>query len=281
MQSLNIYQSLWAMQLRQPGVEERSDEENFRIAAESGFYGMCLDPAAHEIEDCRAKQPLFEKYGLQCLLNAFPKNADELRQLLLLAKEMNSPLVNIIGMAFPLNVAGAIPIVREWLEISDQVGVPILFETHRDCITNDMFYTLELIDAVPEMRLCADLSHYVVNRERSLPIDTHWAHLFDRVIRRSDSFQGRISSHEQIQIQIDFPHHQAWVEQFKAWWKDGIQQWRNRAGNSDTLIFLSELGPPPYAITGADGKELSDRVQEATVIKSWVEEIWQQTEQPH
>lgn len=40
------------------------------------------------------------------------------------------------------------------------------------------------------------------------------------------------------------------------------------------MIFLTELGPPEYAITGPDGFELSDRWEEALKIKGWVEEIW-------
>ena len=274
MQELKVFQSMWAMALRQPGLMERTDEESFAMIAEAGFAGICLDPAAHEIDDCRAKMPLFEKYGLECLLNAFPKNAQELKSLLELAKEMHSPLVNIIGTVYPLTVADSIPIVEEWISISDEVGVPILFETHRDCITNDMFNTLQLIDAIPRMRLCADFSHYALNRELSIPIDQQWTDLFECLLQRSDSFQGRISNHEQIQVPISFEQHQAWVAQFKAWWLSGMKQWRSRSAEDAELIFLCELGPPPYAITGADGRELSDRFEEAKIIKSWAEEIW-------
>ena len=277
MQSLKIYQSLWAMALRQPGLVERSDEQSFEMVAAAGFHGVCLDPAVHEIDDCRAKLSLFEKYDLGCLINAFPKSGDELRQLLELAKEMGSPMANIIGTVYPLTVADSIPIINEWIEISEQVGVPILFETHRDCITNDMFNTLQLIDAVPNMRLCADFSHYALNRELSLPITAEWELLFERLLYRSDSFQGRISNHEQIQVPIAFAQHQHWVEQFKSWWFSGMQQWRDRSNENEDLIFLCELGPPPYAITGADGRELSDRFEEAVIIKSWAEEIWSRT----
>ena len=47
--------------------------------------------------------------------------------------------------------------------------MPIQFETHRNCITNDLFTTVQLLDAVPAMRLAADLSHYVVDREMPCP----------------------------------------------------------------------------------------------------------------
>ena len=49
-----------------------------------------------------------------------------------------------------------------------------------------------------------------------------------------------------------------------------------RSHNDATLNFLIELGPPPYAITDRNQKELSDRWQEGLEIRSWIEEIWQQ-----
>ena len=71
-----------------------------------------------------------------------------------------------------------------------------------------------------------------------------------------------------------FPSTSDWVEQFKAWWKEGIGMWRQRNGDDATLTFLCELGPPPYAMTDANQAELSDRWQEALVIRGWVEEVW-------
>jgi hypothetical protein len=34
------------------------------------------------------------------------------------------------------------------------------------------------------------------------------------------------------------------------------------------------LGPPPYAITGPDGAELSDRWQDALVMKDMIRKLW-------
>jgi hypothetical protein len=273
-QKLEIYQSLWAMELRQPGVPERPMEDNFKMAAEAGYHGLCIDPAIHEIEDCLKLKPLYRDYGLKCMVNAFPASLAELPPLLGLATELEASLVNVIGQVMPLTVEDGIPVIRQWMSDAEQAGLPLLFETHRDCTLNDLFYTLQLIEAVPEMRLCADLSHYVIDREMRLPLSETDRDYMHRILERSDCFQGRIANREQVQVQIDFPQHQDWVRQFRDWWKDGINMWRHRNDENATLIFLCELGPPPYAMTDANQAELSDRWQEALTIRSWVEEIW-------
>jgi hypothetical protein len=273
-QKLEVFQSLWAMEQRRPGLPERPAEENFRMAAEAGYHGLCIDPAVHEIEDCRKLRPLYREYGLKCMVNAFPAAVEELAPLLDLALELDARLVNVIGQVMPLEVAEGVALVCRWMQDAERVGLPLLFETHRDCTLNDLHYTLQLLDAVPEMRLCADLSHYVIDREMRLPLsdrDRAWMH---RVLRHSDCFQGRVASREQIQVQIAFPQHQAWVKQFRDWWREGIGMWRERNDEDATLIFLCELGPPPYAITDANQQELSDRWEEALQIRRWVEEIW-------
>ena len=124
------------------------------------------------------------------------------------------------------------------------------------------------------MRLCADLSHFVVDREFRAPIPPVDQGYIDRILERSDCFQGRIAGREQVQLQINFPQHQEWVEIFRRWWKQGMRSWRQRNHDDATLRFLCELGPPPYAMTDGDCLELSDRWDEALQIKGWVENIW-------
>ena len=273
-QKLEIYQSLWAMELRQPGHPERPMEQNFEMAAEAGYHGLCIDPAVHEIDDFLRLKPLYDKYGLRCMVNAFPATVEELPALLSLAQALDASLVNVIGQVMPLTVPEGIPVIRQWMADARRAGLPLLFETHRDCTLNDLYYTLQLIEAVPEMRLCADLSHYVIDREMRLPLGQRDDEYMNRILDRSDCFQGRIANREQIQVQIDFPQHQDWVEQFKAWWKYGISRWRERNPPDASLVFLCELGPPPYAMTDANQQELSDRWAEALKIRSWVEDIW-------
>ncbi len=72
--------------------------------------------------------------------------------------------------------------------------------------------------------------------------------------------------------------HQDWVATFRAWWKQGMHAWRQRAPSDATLVFLCELGPPPYAITDGKQRELSDRWEEALQIREWVRQIWDELE---
>ena len=278
MQDLVVYQSLWGMQTCNTNVATRPHEEVFAQAAQAKFAGLCLDPGVSQIEEYLALKPFYQQYQMGCLVNAFPNTVEEMRPLLEFSKEMGAPYANVIAPVFPLTVEDAVPIIRTWLEMADDIGMPIKFETHRDCITNDMFMTLQLLDAIPELRLTADLSHYCLNREMSAPITAQNQAWIQQLLERSDSFQGRISSHEQIQLPLHFPQTQKWIGIFKDWWKRGFRSWRTRAGDNETLIFLCELGPPEYAFTDANNEELSDRFEEAIRIRSWVQAIWQELE---
>jgi hypothetical protein len=273
-QTLEVYQSLWAMEQRRPGEVEAPLEAMIDQIAEAGFAGICLDLAIADIPLAEAARPLLNARGLKSLFNGFPRSDEELRTMLAAAADHGAPYLSVIGQLMPRDVAGMIEVAWRWIDIADVAGMPLLFETHRHGLLNDLFPTLELLDAIPELRLNADLSHFVVDREFALPIGEADEAMIGRVLDRSWAFQGRVASNEQIQIQIGFPRHQPWVEQFQAWWERGLRSWRARAPADGTATFLCELGPPPYAITGADGLELSDRWAEALILRERIQGIW-------
>ncbi|MNY54014.1 hypothetical protein D3C86_1898290 [compost metagenome] len=53
-----------------------------------------------------------------------------------------------------------------------------------------------------------------------------------------------------------------------------MRYWLQGAKPGDVLPFVCELGPAPYAIKGADGKELSSRWEQALLLKSIAEACW-------
>ena len=276
--TLDIYQSLWAMERRIPGQAEEPVEAHMENIAEAGYAGACVDPNVSEIPDCLALKSAFERLGLKCMVNAFPHDVDSMLPLLDMAAEMNATQVNVIGGVMPLTAAEATPVVEAWLAMANTYDFPLLLETHRNGTLNDLFFTLEVLEKLPELRLCADLSHFVVDRELQIPLNETDEGYFSTILERSDSFQGRISNNQQIQIAIDFPQHREWVAQYRQWWQQGISEWHARQTYDATLNFLVELGPPAYAITGADQLELSDRWQESLQIREWVQAIWSEVE---
>ena len=278
MQKLEVYQSLWGMEQRHPRRPEPGPEDTLSRIAAAGFDGVCLDPAVDEIAACRALQSPIEQHQLRTMINAFPRSDEELQPLLDYAKSVDASVVNVISGVMPIKPEDAVPVVRRWIREAKQIGMPLLFETHRDGLLNDLYFTLQLMELVPEMRLCADLSHFVVDRELRNPVPPRDQAYIESVLERSDCFQGRIATREQVQIQIAFSQHRAWVEIFKGWWKHGMRAWRERNADDATLVFLCELGPPPYAITDANQDELSDRWEEALTIRDWVFEIWSELE---
>ena len=270
---LKIYTSLWAMMPHDDQGITLSYEEICAKVAEAGYDGMAIDLGAGDVAQAREVQPIMAKHGLTPLIVAFPKTIESLRDTLIMSKDFGAPFVDIIGQVMPINVEGMIPVIRRWMDMADEIGIPIQFETHRNCITNDLFTTLSLLDAIPEMRLCSDLSHYVVDREFKLPLSYQEQAMISRILDRADSFQGRVASRQQIQLQLNFPQHQKWVDLFKGWWREGFEKWQAQNAEGD-CVFLCELGPPEYAMTDKNGRELSNRWEEALTIKSWVEDIW-------
>ncbi len=276
MQRLHVYQALWAMEHRRPGEPQPAFADSFDRVKAAGFDGMAIDLGALTLEQARETVPHFARTGLGGLLTAFPRSIEELRPALHLAKEIGAPFVVVIGQVMPISVAGMIPVVRDWLRIADEERMKIQFETHRNCITNDLFSTVQLLDAIPEMRLAADLSHYVVDREMPCPPPPELQALIERVLARSDSFQGRVAARGQIQIPSGFPQNEKWVALFRDWWRFGFASWKARAAPDDTAIFLCELGPPDYAITDAQGHELSDRWAEALALREMARALWRE-----
>ncbi|HEY6484544.1 MAG TPA: hypothetical protein VIY54_13555 [Steroidobacteraceae bacterium] len=280
MAALRIYQSLWATELRRAGVPERPIAERFDAVKAAGFDGMAIDLGALDLAAARGCIREYARTGLAGLLTAFPNSIESLRPALQLGKDIGAPFVIVVGQVMPLRVQQMIPVVHDWLRIAAEESMPIQFETHRNCITNDLFATLQLLEAIPQMRLSADLSHYVVDREMMQPITTDVQQYVSQVLERSDSFQGRIATRNQVQVPIGFAQHRPWLETFLGWWREGFSRWRHRSPGED-LVFLCELGPPNYAITDAKGDELSDRWQEALELRRLAQSLWAQGDGNH
>lgn len=271
-QELLVYQSLWAMERRRPDGLEWSLEEKLTMIRDAGFDGAgvrFVDPAY-----ARDVTGFLRANGMSWQAQCYPQSVGDLAPILELVGELGADHVNLQPDVRPYRLSECVPYIEGWRRLAREAGIPVHVETHRDRMTTELFFTLKLLDCFPDLRLTADLSHYVVGREFAWPVAPENHAMMHRLLDNTWGIHGRVASREQVQVQIGFPQHQGWVELFMGWWEYGMRSWRRRAGPNAKLTYLVELGPPTYAMTGVDGYELSDRWQESLTMMRMVRELW-------
>ncbi|MDX3928884.1 MAG: sugar phosphate isomerase/epimerase [Shinella sp.] len=278
MQTLVVYQSLWAMERRHTDGHERSLAENIAMIADAGFGGV----SAHytNCQDVIRLNETLQGTGLKIEGVCFPRSLDDLRLPLELAAEFPVSHINLQPDVRPRQVEECLPLLDGWMRLADDAGIPVFIETHRDRMTTDLFFTLDLLDRRPDLPLLADLSHFLVGREFAFPVTEENHALIRRILDNAHAFHGRVASREQVQIEISFPHHRPWLDLFLDWWDYGFRKWRSRAAPDASLAFTCELGPKPYAITGRDGNDTTDRWAEALMLRQIVCDLWDATDKP-
>lgn len=269
---LHILQSLWGMdRVRSDGVEWTL-AERLAMIDEAGFDGI----SAHVYPTARVEDWIGDAKdrGMVIEGNAFPTTVEDLRPALELAARHGIHHMVIQGDLRPYNADEAVPVLQGWHQLALEYGVPVLVETHRNTITNDLWATRECLDRLPDLPLLADLSHYVCGQEMNLPISPRNEAMIQRILANAHAFHGRVSSAEQIQLEISYECHRPWVDQFIGWWRQGFINWLSRASAGDSLTFTCELGPAPYAITDRHGLDRSNRWEEAQQMRHWVRQLW-------
>ncbi len=243
MQKLLIFQSLWAMERRNTDGFERSLEENLRMIADAGFDGINADwqDRAQTLRLAR----LLKSHGLQAEAVCLPLTVDDLKPALELAAETGVHHLNIHPMARLRRIEDCVPILEGWQRLAEEVDFPVYVETHRDRMTTDLFFVLDLLDQLPDLKLVGDLSHFLVGREFAWPVSEENHGHIHRVLENCWALHGRVASREQVQIEIGYPHHRPWLDLFLGWWDYAFRSWQRRAAPDATLAFVCELAPSP------------------------------------
>ena len=273
MQKLLVLQSLWTFEsLRHPLPQATSLSAQLALVAASGFDGigtLWLDRRSA----AQAARPA-KALGLAVEGLALPRSVDDLKPALEWGVEFGLHHLNIQPDIRPGTTAECLAVLEGWQRLAEQVDFPIFIETHRGRMTNDLLFTLALLDACPDIRLTADLSHYVVGNEVVLPPSPEMEARFRQIMDRAHAYHGRVASAEQVQLDIGFASSARWVEQFRQWWAYGFAGWRERAPADAELTFLCELGAAPYAVSGPDGRDIGDRWADSLTLMAMARAIW-------
>ncbi len=222
MQSLHVYQSLWAMERRQPDGIEWPLPEKLRRITDGGYDGISSEWTDRSHARTVAAHAAATGTGIEGV--CFPRTVDALKPLLDLATELPVTHLNVQPNVMPRTVAEAVRILEGWRRLAEEVPFPVLIETHRDRMTTDLHFTLDLLDAMPDLPLLADLSHFFVGREFPVPVsDGHHAEIH-RILGNSWAFHGRVASREQVQVEVSFPQHRASLDLFLGMVGCGVRQ---------------------------------------------------------
>jgi hypothetical protein len=260
------------MERRHSDGAERTLEQNIEMIVGASYDGISMSFTDAAL--ARRAGALLKPFGKVIEAQCFPASVDDLAPALELATSVGVHHLDVQPDVRPRRLQDCIPLIEGWRRLAEQVDYPVYFETHRDRMTTDLYFTLDLLDCFPDLRLLGDLSHFLVGREFATPISAENHSHMHRILDNCWAFHGRVASREQVQIEIAFPHHRMWLDIFLGWWKYGFASWRRRAGPNDTLAFVCELGPKPYAITGRDGNDTTDRWQEALMLRNHVRALW-------
>lgn len=130
-------------------------------------------------------------------------------------------------------------------QLSQSSGIPILVETHRGRPTYSAIETRKYLEALPELRLTADFSHWMVVHESDL---TDQQPTLKLAISRADYIHARVGYAEGPQIPDPrAPEWQGVVATHLGLWQQIIDHCKSNG--KDSLYITPEFGPPAYMYT--------------------------------
>jgi len=136
---------------------------------------------------------------------------------------------------------------REAAKIEKENGITVCHETHRLRILYNPWRTRDLLKALPDLKLTADLSHWVCIAGRVFDpvIDDDWPEILALVADRTMHVHARYGFSDGPQVpeprdqkwQIELAAHRGWWDTiFETQWKKGTTQ----------ITLEPEHGPWPY-----------------------------------
>lgn len=155
MSDLIVLQSMWAMERRHTDGIERSLQKNVRMIVDAGFGGVsahCTNRA-----DVAHLSALIEGSGLIIEGQAFPSTVEQLKPVLDIAAEFGVHHINLQPDVRPRRLEECFPLIDGWRKLAELYPVPVYYETHRDRMMTDLYFTLDLLDRYPDLHLIADL----------------------------------------------------------------------------------------------------------------------------
>ncbi len=271
---LQIVQNLWGLRAYPSAESEWPDERKAREIQASGFDAFDVWVGGAREEDLARWKALGEAHGLGIGVEfdlARPEDADAA---IAAAKRLRSVYLDAHVANYFTPEKEAEALLRGLVERCAKAGMPLVVQTHRGRVTQDLLRTVAYAKAIPDLRFDLDFSHYLVAGEMGGALSPEAEAALGLLMERATMLDGRVTNGEQVQVDLLNPAYRAHVDRHAALWKRVMIGWLRTAQRGDVFPFRVELGPPDYAILGPDGREISDRWAQQKAMRDLVERLW-------
>jgi hypothetical protein len=271
---LQIVQNLWGLRAYPSAAAEWPDERKAQEIRAAGFDAFDVWAGGASEEDLARWKALAESNGLAIGVEFGPTKPEDAEAGIAAARRLGSVYLDAhVASSFtPEKEAEAL--LRALVERCARAGMPLVIQTHRGRVTQDLLRTVAYARAIPDLRVDLDFSHYLVGGEMGGPLSPEAEAAFAVLMDRATMLDGRVSNGEQVQVDLLNPSYRAHVDRQAALWKRVMRTWLETARRGDVFPFRVELGPPDYAILGPDGREISDRWAQQKAMRDLVERLW-------
>jgi sugar phosphate isomerase/epimerase len=193
----------------------------------------------------------FHRFGMHlvAMIITEGKTAEEhvssFAQRLEFVRELNPVHINCHSGKDYFPLRDNIKVYQKALEISKESGLSVSHETHRGRATYSAPATRDLLNALPDLRLTADFSHWCCVHESLLEDQPEALQL---AIERSSYIHARVGHIEGPQVSDpQAPEWQKEVQTHIGWWERIAAAQRQRGASF--LAICPEFGPAPYMPT--------------------------------
>lgn len=236
---LAVYKSLWGY----PGTIR----DAIPRIADAGYDGIEVDLPLTEDDriaiqqGCRERDLALNAVGQ--LTQLMPEQQLEaLRAFLQEASDLGAQSIVALSGCDEWSTAESIGFFETAIELEHQAGLRVAHETHRRHSLMAPWATVPILEAVPDLSLCCDFSHWVLVCERLLDPERD---ALDLVASRAVHLHTRVGSDQAPQVSDPrAAAAAAYVTAFETWWKL-VWDAQVRAGFELSTV-TPEYGPPPY-----------------------------------
>lgn len=239
------------------GMKHLPLPEVLRRIKASGYEGaeISLDP---DLVDVKAVKQLFDETGLGFLPQLpYPKDGkpdkmlaayrSKMERLLQLEPVLLNAHTGRDHFTFEQNAAFIVSAGK----LSKKYGIMVCHETHRGRFSYAAVVIEKYLDAFPDIRLTADLSHWCVVAESLLE---NQQQIIDKVVPHCAYIHARVGYAQGPQVPDPAaPGYKNELRRHTGWWQQIADHHREK-GRTE-LIITPEFGPPPYLSPGENAVE--------------------------